>query len=212
MVSSASGHSSPSDQVRQTERVLVIDDEPRGREILSLLLTDQGYEVKTVASGRQALAMIAQFNADLILLDLRLPDVDGGLLLRLLREHTRANVIIITGYPTAETAVESFRLGVFDYLTKPIDNDLLLRTVARALAKRVTLPPRLPVADGRQQSARHELHWRPSADEYTFLQHLARGWELSMNGALRRLVRAAMYRRQKDDQGNREKPLWSREK
>ncbi len=118
-------------------KILITDDEERVRRILSILLLEERHEVVEAGSGEDALALLERFPADLVMLDLTLPGIDGLETLRRLRERNQhAAVILMTAYGTISSAVEAMRLGAFDYLTKPFDNRDLLLVVARALEMR----------------------------------------------------------------------------
>jgi two-component system response regulator AtoC len=118
-------------------RVLIVDDEPHVRRILAALLLDQRHEVAEVGSGEEALALLEGFAADLVMLDLSLPGIDGIETLRRIRERgQQAAVILMTAFGTIASAVEAMRLGAHDYLTKPFNNEQLLLVVARALELR----------------------------------------------------------------------------
>lgn len=115
-------------------RILIIDDEAAVRRILNALLSDRGDLVVEVGSGEEALDLLKSFSADLVMLDLSLPGIDGIETLRRMREQGhRAMAILMTAFGTVASAVEAMRLGAFDYLTKPFQNEQLLLAVTRAL-------------------------------------------------------------------------------
>ncbi len=106
--------------------ILIVEDEAIMRESLRDWLTDEGYQVETVEQGEEALKALAEQDFSVVLLDMRLPGKDG---LEVLREakvqSPQLKGIIITAYPSVETAVEAMKIGALDYLTKPFDlNDL----------------------------------------------------------------------------------------
>ena len=106
--------------------ILIVEDEAIMRESLRDWLTDGGYQVETAEEGEEALKTIAEQDVGVVLLDMRLPGKDG---LEVLREakvqSPQLKGIIITAYPSVETAVEAMKIGAIDYLTKPFDlNDL----------------------------------------------------------------------------------------
>ncbi|MBM4284165.1 MAG: sigma-54-dependent Fis family transcriptional regulator [Deltaproteobacteria bacterium] len=112
----------------------MVDDDPVFCSGIALVLTGQGLEVSLAATGRQALDLLAQQDFDVVLLDLRLPDMDGLDLLRLLQqEHPHTVAVMITGHPQINTAVEAMKLGALDYLVKPFRLDDLEVLVERAL-------------------------------------------------------------------------------
>src|SRR5439155_1741301 len=116
--------------------ILVVDDDPGVRESFRLILEDH-YDVLDVPDGPRALEVVRSAQVDLVLLDIRLPDMDGIEVL----ERTKAidegiEVILVTAVKTVRTAVAAMKLGAFDYLTKPFEEDELLQLVRRALEKR----------------------------------------------------------------------------
>ena len=114
--------------------ILIVEDERAQREALAGYLRKAGYDVATAATGKEALE--GKSTPDVVLLDLRLPDMEGLDLLKKLREmNPDTEIIVITAYGTVRTAVEAMRLGAFDYLTKPVDLDELLLIIGRALEK-----------------------------------------------------------------------------
>lgn len=115
-------------------RIMIVDDEKQIRRILRALLSDRGHEVSEAETGEDALAIQTEFRPAIVLLDLSLPGIDGlETLGRLLERSPRPDCIMMTAYGTIRSAVEAMRLGAFDYLTKPFDNDELLLVVNRAL-------------------------------------------------------------------------------
>jgi len=118
-------------------RVLIVDDEKQIRRILSVLLAEHGYEVREAESGEMALALQPEFQPDIVLLDLSLPGMDGmGVLQKMLERTPQTDCIMMTAYGTIRSAVEAMRLGAFDYLAKPFDNDELLMIIERVLRMR----------------------------------------------------------------------------
>ncbi|MFQ5946868.1 MAG: sigma-54-dependent transcriptional regulator [Anaerolineae bacterium] len=115
-------------------RLLVVDDERLIRWSLEQTLAKGGYEVSTVSTGDAALAAVREDPPDVILLDLKLPDIDGLQVLRQIRELSpHVQVLIMTAYADVGTAVDAMRLGAYDYLPKPINFENLAVTVRNAL-------------------------------------------------------------------------------
>jgi two-component system NtrC family response regulator len=114
--------------------LLLVDDDPNLRRILGHHLEKAGYTVRSAADGREALSLLGAESIDLLLTDVRMPGMDG---MTLLAESRRLipdlPVLMMTAYGTIQDAVEAMRQGAFDYLTKPVDKETLLRTVQRAL-------------------------------------------------------------------------------
>ena len=118
-------------------RILVVEDERTALQSLSLLLEDEGYEVLRAECGEVGLALALHEEPDLILLDVRLPDIDGITVLQRLRAgHSDAAVLIMTADTTSSIAIRATQNGAFDYLSKPINDDHLLVLIGRALEYR----------------------------------------------------------------------------
>ena len=116
--------------------VLVVDDDPGVRESFRLTLEDH-YDVIDVADGPAALDVVRASQVDLVLLDIRLPEMDGiEVLERIKAIDDGVEVILVTAVKTVRTAVAAMKLGAFDYLTKPFEEDELLAVIGRALDKR----------------------------------------------------------------------------
>src|SRR5262250_2929951 len=114
--------------------ILVVDDEKSQREILELILTEEGYEVTTAASGEAAIKFAKDKRFDLALTDLKMTGMDGiELLQHLLALDSSIIVILLTAHGSIESAKEALRRGAFDYLQKPFDREALLQTIKRAL-------------------------------------------------------------------------------
>ncbi len=115
-------------------KILIIDDEDTIREVFSALLKEKNYSVEEAETGNQGIEIARRFHPDIILLDMNLPDISGMEVLSFVKESSiPAEVIIITAYGTIKNAVEATRLGAYDYLQKPVDNEELLLVVFRAL-------------------------------------------------------------------------------
>jgi len=103
-----------------SQDVLVVDDETVIRKGISRALEKRGLFTRVAANGKEALALMSDYNFDLVLLDIRMPDMDGLDVLSLIRKkYPKTQVIMITGYPTIDTAVHCVKLGALDYLVKP---------------------------------------------------------------------------------------------
>jgi DNA-binding NtrC family response regulator len=117
-------------------RVLTVDDEAVVCESIRRVLVDEGYVVETSTSARAALDMLKETHFDLLLLDIKMPEMSGLDVLRVAREVAPdMEVLIITGYATIDTAVEAIKLGAFDYMEKPVSPPQLLVATARALER-----------------------------------------------------------------------------
>ena len=114
--------------------ILIIDDDPLIRKTLSSHLSKQGLEVLLAENGEQGLGRLAESDPELILLDIRLPDLDGLEVLRRIREsgQRKVTVIIMTAFDDMKTTVEAIKLGAFEYLVKPLDFIELDLTINKA--------------------------------------------------------------------------------
>ena len=115
-------------------KILVVDDDQDFCFNLSTILQENGFAVVTAASGREALLKIQAARPDLVLLDLRLPDIEGMKVLQKIKEsHPDLDIIIITAYIDVKDAIRAMKLGAYDYITKPFDNEELLLTINKTL-------------------------------------------------------------------------------
>jgi two-component system response regulator PilR (NtrC family) len=115
----------------------VIDDEPVIHDVLGQLLTSEGYEVEISASGQEALEKYSPQSADVILLDLLMPGMDGIEVLRRLKKiDPLANIVIITAYGSVESAISAMKIGALDYIQKPFKHDDLLLVIERAIERK----------------------------------------------------------------------------
>lgn len=150
--------------------ILVVDDEPSQRETLKLLLTREGYEVATVASGQEALDVTRTREPDLILSDIRMPHMDGITLLNKLRAiDISSEIILLTAYANTEDAVEAMKAGAYDYLIKPYKIAELRVLIAKALEKR-TLRKELDTLKSAIKEAQSRLP--PPVAESTIMKNL----------------------------------------
>ena len=116
--------------------LLIVDDELSMRQFLTHLFQRDGHAIRVAENGRQAMAMLRKQPADVIISDVKMPDMGGIELLRAARElQPSIEVIMMTAFANEETAHEAFLLGAFDFVHKPFDNELLKEKVARALQK-----------------------------------------------------------------------------
>lgn len=106
--------------MQDKREILIVDDEPVVRRAIEKALRSKGITPRSASSGTEALSLLAGTRFDLVLLDIRMPDMDGMELLQIIRSrYPTTEVIMITGYPTIETAVDCIKLGATDYLVKP---------------------------------------------------------------------------------------------
>ncbi len=118
-------------------RVLVVDDEKYIRELLADFLAMEGYFVRTASDGRVAMSELQLSAYDLIVSDLKMPNMGGLELLEYVcRAHPHTPMVIMTGFGTVETAIEAMKRGAYDYVLKPFKADEIVQVVSRALQQR----------------------------------------------------------------------------
>jgi len=117
--------------------ILVVDDDQSLCEGIAAVLTNAGYTVDKANNGKEALAMVNKNKYALALVDLMLPGINGiEVLQKIKKQNPNITIIMITGYPSIKTAVESIKFSAFDYIPKPFTPDELRSLVARALERR----------------------------------------------------------------------------
>jgi two-component system, NtrC family, response regulator PilR len=122
---------------RQQPRILVVDDEPSMRQMLAIVLKREGYEVALAENGRSAVAALERGPFDLLISDIKMPDMSGVDVLRAAKQADPDILgIMITAFASTETAIEAMRLGACDYLSKPFDIDLLKMKVREKVENR----------------------------------------------------------------------------
>lgn len=115
-------------------KILVVDDEPIVIRSTKRILGAEGYDVDGASGGREAIIMMEKKNYDLVLTDLKMPEVDGITLMRWIRKsRPETGIVVITGYPSQETIKEALELGIIDYVPKPFTPAVLLDVTHRAL-------------------------------------------------------------------------------
>ena len=121
----------------QQPLLLLVDDDAAFRTVMGAELSRSGYDVRTAASGEEALAACAEAEPQVILLDLQLPGISGLEVLKALRDrHAPGEVVMLTGHGSIDTAIEAIRIGAFDYISKPCPLDELEIRIQRALERR----------------------------------------------------------------------------
>lgn len=137
-------------------RVMLVDDEERFLKTTNKLLSRKGYHVVTASSGIEALPIIASQDFDVVVLDIRMPGIDGLQALREIKKlKSGIEVILLTGHASVDTAVDGLRLGAYDFLLKPCDIDELCLKIDAAHERKVEREKRLSQAKG---SPRPEGH------------------------------------------------------
>ena len=144
--------------MERQSNVLVVDDDPFALRSIADVLRGERYRVVTAASGSEAIDLLKQRPFDLVLTDLKMPEVDGIEVLRQAREiASQAVVLILTGYASLESAIEALREGAYDYLLKPCSSDELRLKIARGLESVRLAEDRLRAREALRES---EARWR----------------------------------------------------
>ncbi|MFZ2089813.1 MAG: sigma-54 dependent transcriptional regulator [Desulfobaccales bacterium] len=153
-----------------SRRILVVDDEPVVRTGMAQALEQQGFQVRQAAAGEEGLRLMADWPAGIVFLDVRLPDLNGlEVLKRLSQDYPETVVIMITGYPNVEGAVESIKQGALDYLVKPFRLDQLEALVMKAqdtMHHRLSTQP--PLSEERDGSSLEALVGQSPAIQTVF--------------------------------------------
>jgi DNA-binding NtrC family response regulator len=137
--------------------VLIVDDDDMVRSFLVTVLEEEGYEVLAAATGGEGEALLMETPVDIVLLDLRLPDVNGiSILRKLKRSEPDVNVIVLTAFGAVNSAVEAMKLGAYDYIDKPSDTSKLKLVIQRALEE---LAMRREIERLRQQPGGYARGW-----------------------------------------------------
>ncbi len=117
--------------------ILIVDDEQSYRQLLTLVFESDGHSIRTAANGREAVELVAAEAPDIIVSDVRMPDMDGIEMLRAVREkHSDLGVVFMTAHASVESAREAFKLGADDFVTKPFDVEELKLIVKKTLEKK----------------------------------------------------------------------------
>ena len=120
----------------QKSRILICDDEDALRTILSSELAGAGYEVATAADGEEGVTEVKNRKFDLVLLDIKMPKMDGFEVLKYIKkDHPGVKVIMLTGFADLKNAIESKKYGAEDFVSKPYDLVDLLTTIERVLSE-----------------------------------------------------------------------------
>lgn len=118
-------------------KILIVDDELNMRLVLSALLKKEGYSVTSAADGLEALQILKNNKMDVVITDLKMPNLDGmGLLNCITEQYPEVPVIMITAHGTVATAVEALKKGALDYITKPFEQDELKSVISKAIKTR----------------------------------------------------------------------------
>lgn len=123
------------------ERILVIDDTKNIKMLIGKALASEGYEVNTAESGQEGIALLKTQGYDLVLLDIRMPNMSGTEVLRIIKDIDEAvPVVIITAFPTVKNAVDCIKLGAVDYLRKPFTAEKIKQVIKQILDRKEITP------------------------------------------------------------------------
>ncbi len=156
--------------MKHKANILIVDDAEVVRLSHLRSLAGANYRVESARNGFEALQVMEQSPIDVVFLDLRMPEMDGISVLKKIRHQwPECEVIIITGYPTIETAKQAVKLGAYHYLVKPVAPNDIVKAADDALThKGWTLRPEGPTRDSSQNSDNHQ--W-PDELPATFVKH-----------------------------------------
>ena len=158
----------------EKKNILVVDDNLQFAGMVARLLESRGFQASIAKNGHSAIEKISSQPCDLVLLDLKLPDISGTEVLKRLREIDEdVSVIIVTGHGGEQVAVDLMKAGASDFLSKPIDNDILVRTVENALK----------IRDAQMEGKRSQTY-SPLEKFFPFLAHEIRNPLHAIGGAL----------------------------
>jgi len=136
-------------------RILLIDDEQGFVETMSKRLEMRGYPVSTAFNGQDGVDSLSKTTADVVILDVKMPGMDGIETLGVIKQaHPLVEVIMLTGHATVENAIEGMKRGAFDYMMKPCDMDELLAKVDEAYDKKTTQEDKILEARARHIALR----------------------------------------------------------
>ncbi|MDH5714553.1 MAG: response regulator, partial [Candidatus Aminicenantes bacterium] len=119
------------------ERIMVVDDEKSMRDFLSIMLEKEGYTVSIASDGTEAKHLIETDLVDLVVADIKMPEINGIELLEYIRQVSPETIVImITAYASTETAIQALKLGAYDYISKPFNVDEIKIIIEKALEKK----------------------------------------------------------------------------
>ena len=167
----------------ERRNVLIVDDEPQITRVLKTMLSSRGYSIRTARDGDEALSVMKEWMPDLLITDLRMPNVDGLELCRQVRSKSQIPIIVLSVRGEERTKVEALDAGADDYVTKPFSADELLARVRAALRRASPAPspdePLIEIGDFRVDVEAHRVQVRDrdvrlTPKEFEVLVYLAR--------------------------------------
>jgi len=134
-------------------KMMLVDDEERYLSTTSKLLTKKGYDVLTASSGAEALNKLRDHLIDVVILDVKMPGMDGNATLReIKRQYPMVEVIMLTGHATIESAIDGLQSGASDYLMKPADIEDVIQKAEEAFMRRQNIEEKIRIARLRKLS------------------------------------------------------------
>lgn len=132
-------------------KIMLVDDEVRYLQTTAKLLGKKGYEVSTAESGKEALEKLKTQTVHVVILDVKMPGMDGNETLRAVKSlYPLVEVIMLTGHATVDSAIDGLKNGAFDYLMKPADPDRILEKAMDAFEKRQRVEEKIRVAQAKK--------------------------------------------------------------
>ena len=151
-------------------RILVVDDKDSMRNMLTETLMEEGYRVDSASDGKRALDLVRNKSYDLVLTDLKMPNLDGLSLLTGIKEvDGETSVIVMTAYGTVETAVTAMKQGAYDSITKPFDTEHLCVLVNRALENRRMMAENILLREELLEFLERAIGWPLEDITYTYV-------------------------------------------
>jgi DNA-binding NtrC family response regulator len=134
-------------------KIMLVDDEERFLQTTQKMIAKKGYDAITVTSGEECLKKLAEDLVHVVILDVKMPGMDGVETLKHIKQKfPMVEVIMLTGHATAESAVEGLKLGATDYLTKPANIEDLISKAEEAFNKRIVLEEKIQMAEALKKS------------------------------------------------------------
>lgn len=144
--------------MHKQHRILVVDDQPALCYSLKRFLSENGYSAMTTTNGYQGLKFLESFRPDLVITDVQMPEMDGFTLLENIKQIAPdVQVILITAYSTTEKAIQAMKLGAYDYLLKPFDNDALLASIQEGIRAKEMMEDVVSFDDNEHPASRERI-------------------------------------------------------
>ena len=132
-------------------KLLLVDDEPRYLQTTKKLIERKGVEAWTAESGQAALELLGSRNIHVVILDVKMPGMDGNETLKAIKAaHPMTEVIMLTGHATVDSAIDGLKSGAWDYLMKPADIELIIEKAEQAFEHRLRQEEKIRAAQARQ--------------------------------------------------------------